>query len=80
MEPTPPKPVYMRPKRMDLEGGYAVPQKQSLATLDGVIHEWRYGSKRRVVKYCVMYVGLSLVVAILIGVIAGFCTARIEKS
>jgi hypothetical protein len=80
MEPTTPKPVYMRPMRMGLENGGTIPQKQSLASLDGVVHEWKYGSKKRVVKYSVMYVGVSLVVAILIGVIAGLCTARSEKA
>jgi hypothetical protein len=80
MEPTAPKPVYMRPTRMDLENGRTIPQKQSLASLDGVVHEWKYGSKKRVVKYSVMYVGLSLLVAILIGVIAGLCTVRSEKT
>lgn len=80
MEPTAQKPVYMRPTRRDLENGCTIQQKQSLASLDGVVHEWKYGSKKRVVKYFAMYVGISLVVVVLIGVIAGLCTARSEKT
>lgn len=41
--------------------------------LPGVSAEWNSGSKKRVIKYYVVYAGLGLIVGAVIGIIIGLC-------
>lgn len=45
--------------------------KVFLNTTTGVKREWRTGSKRRVVKYYAIYIGIGIIVGGIIGMIVG---------
>lgn len=56
---------YDEPGDKDFSG------KRSLATMSGVKAEWRYGSKKRVVRHYVVSFGIGLVIGGVIGMIIG---------
>jgi hypothetical protein len=77
MEPAVPQRVHAaRPARyttMDIEDPSRPSCKRSLTTTAAVSAEWKSGSKKRVIKYYVVYAGIGLIVGAIIGVVIGVC-------
>lgn len=44
-----------------------------------VMAEWHSGSKRRVIKYYVVWIAVGLVVGAIIGVVVGVCMRLVGK-
>jgi hypothetical protein len=50
-----------------------------LRTNGSYVEEWRYGSKTRVIKYYLVYMGIGLVVGAIIGVVIGVCIRYVGR-
>jgi Flp pilus assembly protein TadB len=78
MQPTVPEQAHTRTPvarsaSMEFDDSNSRQQKRSLTTMESVSAEWKSGSKRRVIKYYVVYMGIGLVVGAIIGVVVGVC-------
>lgn len=71
-------PVHDR-SNFDVEALPERPQKRVLRTNGSYVEEWRYGSKTRVIKYYLVYMGIGLVVGAIIGVVIGVCIRYVGR-
>ena len=77
MQPTMPEPAHThtpaaRLESMELEEGpNSWQQKRSLHSMEGVSAEWKFGSRKRVIKYYVVYLGIGLFIGAVVGVVIG---------
>ena len=73
MPPTAPKPALTRDTSMSFHDPESMHQKRRLITTKDVTEEWKYGSKKRVIKYYAAYFSIGLVIGAIIGVVVGLC-------
>jgi hypothetical protein len=59
---------------MEFDDSNSRQQKRSLTTMKSVSAEWKSGSKKRVIKYYVVYMGIGLVVGAIIGMCRSMCS------
>lgn len=64
---------------MDLEEPRDLRGKRSIITMKDVRVEWHTGSKRRVIKYYVVWTAIGIVVGAVIGVVIGLCFRFVHK-
>ncbi|CDM34556.1 unnamed protein product [Penicillium roqueforti FM164] len=64
---------------MDLQEPRDFRGKRPIVTMKDVMAEWHSGSKRRVIKYYVVWIAVGLVVGAIIGVVVGVCMRLVGK-
>lgn len=82
MEPTIPERAHTSthiPQSLDLEEARDLRGKRPVVTMKDVKLEWHTGSKRRVIKYYVVWTAVGLVIGAIIGVVIGVCVRFVGK-